>query len=155
MADYRFYVDSKRGARMVPFVSKGRVPETWTEASNKVHVLVSNAQYAKFVVAKPCKRPKPTEKFIEDKLINGVDKDLKFNDYEESYKRLEPTEKFTEDKLVDGVDQKDLKFNDYEETYIVLIDTHHYTTYLQKKLLSIYDKVLIVDNISMAKEVVN
>ncbi|GJY85511.1 DNA polymerase I B, chloroplastic/mitochondrial-like protein [Tanacetum coccineum] len=200
MADYRLHVDSKRGARMVPFVSKDRVPETWTEAtkviksikeesrfSNKVHVSVSNAQYAESVVAEPYKRPEPTEKFTEDKLVNGVDKDLKFNDYEEPYKRSEPTEKFTEDKLVNGVDQKDLKFNDYEEpykrseptekftedklangvdqkdlkfndyeeTYIVPIDTRHHTTDLQKRLLSIYDKVLIVDNISMAEEVVN
>ncbi|GKA65041.1 retrovirus-related pol polyprotein from transposon TNT 1-94 [Tanacetum coccineum] len=87
MADYKFHVDSKRGARMVPFVSKDRVPETWTEASNKVHVSVSNAQYAKFVVAEPY--------------------------------------------------------------------TRHHTTDLQKRLLSIYDKVLIVDNISMAEEVLD
>ncbi|GJU16580.1 hypothetical protein Tco_1144546 [Tanacetum coccineum] len=70
MADYKFHVDSKRGARMVPFVSKDRVPETWTEASNKVHVSVSNAQYAKFVVAEPCKCLEPTEKFTEDKLVD-------------------------------------------------------------------------------------
>lgn len=65
----------------------------------------------------------------------------------------ESKQNFSEDTHVNGVHQKDLKCDDLNETYIVPLDSK-YATPLQKKLNSIYEKVLVVDNIVIAKEVV-
>ncbi|KAJ0790407.1 putative DNA-directed DNA polymerase [Helianthus annuus] len=60
---------------------------------------------------------------------------------------------FSEDIPVNGVHQKDLQCDDFNETYIVPIDSKD-STHLQKRLKRIYDKVLVVDDIIKAKEVV-
>ncbi|KAI3673791.1 hypothetical protein L6452_39921 [Arctium lappa] len=85
-------------------------------------------------------------------------------------KSLESKQKVSEDTPVNGVHRKDLQSRNHSvgkvdkssaanadfslnETYVVPLETKN-STNLQKRLMSIYDKVLVVDNISVAKEVV-
>nr|XP_043640219.1 DNA polymerase I B, chloroplastic/mitochondrial isoform X2 [Erigeron canadensis] len=120
------------------------------------------------------KRLDSKQKFSEDTVVNGVHiKDLQFksrlvgrrekssidtgSDLSESYNL--PTDfnhqKDLESKsqLVGHPEKSVNNVNDFNETYIVPIDSKC-TTNLQNRLKSIYDKVLVVDNISIAKEVV-
>ncbi|KAL4559789.1 hypothetical protein LXL04_031935 [Taraxacum kok-saghyz] len=67
-------------------------------------------------------------------------------------------QKYPENTHVNGVQKKELKLEkpkleDLNETYIVPIDFKD-SSHLKKRLTSIYNKVLVVDNISTAKKVV-
>ncbi|XP_023771518.1 DNA polymerase I A, chloroplastic/mitochondrial [Lactuca sativa] len=113
------------------------------------------------------KLPELKQKFSEDTHVNVVPKkDLKLEKPKleqtmsppQGQKRPELKQKFSEDTPVNGVQKKELKLEkpkleDLNETYIVPLDFKEYS-HLQKKLTSIYDKVLVVDNISIAKQVV-
>lgn len=155
----------------IPFREKDFKPRTWRQATealkatkedtcyaNKVTIAVPNVpnvpnvpkvpnvQYAGSVKTEPCKQ--------ED--LQGALRKAQTLSPPQGQKRPELKQKVSVETHVNGVQRNDLqkpKLEELNETYIVPLDFKDYTQ-LQKRLTSIYDKVLVVDNISVAKKVV-
>ncbi|KAL8260641.1 hypothetical protein R6Q59_028594 [Mikania micrantha] len=92
---------------------------------------------------------------LQTKPTNGYTTPRKSNPLSPNVNQKHPesNSQFSEISHVNGVHQKDLHCEDFNETHIIPIDSKE-STHLQKRLRSIYDKVLVVDNIIKAKEVV-
>ncbi|KAL8198134.1 hypothetical protein R6Q57_030056 [Mikania cordata] len=92
---------------------------------------------------------------LQTKPTNGYTTPRKSNPLSPNVNQKHPgsDSQFSEISHVNGVRQKDLHCEDFNETHIIPIDSKE-STHLQKRLRSIYDKVLVVDNIIKAKEVV-
>ncbi|KAI3711513.1 hypothetical protein L1987_70051 [Smallanthus sonchifolius] len=139
-------------------LSSPRVNQTHLESKFSEYTPVPNVQYAESNIAEPCKLETETKNEFETfqgEPTNGYSTPRKSILSSPIVNEKHPGSKpqFSENLPVNGVHQKDLQCDDFNETYVVPIDSKD-STHLQKRLKSIYDKVLVVDDIIKAKEVV-
>ncbi|KAI7753135.1 hypothetical protein M8C21_023412 [Ambrosia artemisiifolia] len=149
------YSDPRKSTPSSPKVNR-KYPESKSRLLEDTPVL--NVQNAGSSITEPCKHETEVkdrfEKF-QSQPTNGYPTPRKSTPSSPRVNQKQPGSKsqVSEDIPVNGVHQKDLQCDDFNETYIVPIDTKD-STHLQKRLKSIYDKVLVVDDIIKAKEVV-